>query len=198
MSSGKGSRLPTIRCVIGVIWALSAALLTSGCGGGSSAPLTLQGRGSVTAYARQGASDGLTCDAASGVGTAGIADVNYVVPACSEKFHTLGGTISGLTQSRLVLANGANIVTVAANTTTFMFPTPVTYAKRYAVIVVSQPAGLICLVSNGSGPMPASDVTTVKVTCLDNADPVRATARDFNATGLVLFLALARSARSRF
>lgn len=180
-----------------MIWALSAALLISGCGGESSGPLTVQGGRPVTAYAVQDAADGLTCDAASGVGTAGIANVNYVVAACSEKFHTLGGTISGLTQSRLVLANGANIVTVAANTTTFMLPTPVAYAKRYAVIVVSQPAGLTCLVTNGSGLMPASNVTTVKVTCLDNADPVLATARDFNAMGLVLFVALARSARSR-
>jgi hypothetical protein len=183
---------------IGVIWAVSAVLLTSGCSGGSSGPPALQGGGPVTASTLQGASDGLTCDAAGGVGTAAIANVNYVIAACSEKFHTLGGTISGLTQSSLVLGNGANVVTVAANTTTFMLPTPVAYAKRYAVIVVSQPAGLICLVSNGSGLMPASNVRTVKVTCLDNADPVRVTGRDFDAAGLVLFVALARSAHLRF
>jgi hypothetical protein len=158
----------------------------------------LQNEGPVTAHSLQGVSDASTCDGASGAGTAGIANVNYVVAPCPEKFHTLGGTISGLTQSGLALANGTHVVTVAANATAFILPTPVAYAKRYAVMVVGQPAGLICLVSNGSGLMPAGNVTTVKVTCLDNADPVRATARSFNATGLVLFVALARSARSRF
>src|SRR5271169_5768407 len=69
-------------------------------------------------------------------------------PATSEKFHTLGGTISGLTRTGLVLANGANIVSVAANTTSFTLPTPVAYADGYGVTVAAQPAGLSCMVSN--------------------------------------------------
>ena len=116
-------------------------------------------------------------------------------PATSERFHTLGGTISGLTRTGLVLANGANIVSVPANTTSFTLPTPVAYAAGYGVTVATQPAGLSCMVSNGSGSMPASDVTSVKVKCLDDPATVGATAKGLNARGLVLFLGLARSTR---
>ena len=186
---------------IGVIGALAAALLASACGDESSDPTTQHSGGSVlnagSAYAAtvQGTPDGLTCSVANDVGTADIANVNDGVATCSEKLYTLGGTISGLTRAGLVLANGADIVPVAANTTSLSLPTPVAYTHGYAVTVASQPEGLICSVSNGSGLMPASNITNIKVKCLDNADSVGASARDLNPTGLVLFLALARSAR---
>jgi len=183
---------------IGLILALSAALLASGCGGGSSAPVALQSAGAVMTYALRDATDSLACSAADGVETAGTADVNKVVASCSEKSYTLGGTISGLTHTGLVLANGASIVPVPAHTTSFTLPTPVAYAGRYAVTVAAQPAWLTCSVSNGAGLMPASNVTSVKVRCLDNTDPPDANARSFKAAGLVLFLELARSARPRF
>jgi hypothetical protein len=183
---------------IGLIWALWAALLASGCGGGSSGPIGLQSAGPVMTYALQDASDILACSASNGVETAGTADVNKVVGSCSDKFYTLGGTISGLTRTGLVLTSGANIVPVAAHTTSFTLPTSVAYANRFAVTVAAQPAGLICSVSNGAGLMPATNVTSIKVKCLDNIDPASASARSLNATRLVLFLGLARSARARF
>jgi hypothetical protein len=150
------------------------------------------------AYALQDAADNFACSAANGVETAGTAGVNKVVATCSEKSYTLGGTISGLTRTGLVLANGDNIVPVPAHTTTFTLPTPLAYAKRYAVTVAAQPAWLICSVSNGAGLMPASNVTSVRVKCLDNANAPDTNARSLKATGLVLFLELARSAHSRF
>ena len=147
-------------------------------------------------YALQDASDILACSASNGVGTAGSGDVNKVVASCSEKFYTLGGTISGLTRTGLVLTSGANIVPVAAHTTSFTLPTPVAYANRYAVTVATQPEGLTCSVSHGSGAMPAGDVTRVRVKCLENAYPVSAAAGSLDTTGLMLLLALARSSRS--
>lgn len=178
---------------IRVVWALAAALLASGCGGGSSRPVTLQSGGSVTTYALNGLVAGLTGCVANGVSTA---KVNNVVVTCPDEVYTLGGTISGLTRTGLALANGANIVSVAANTTSFKLPTPVAYANSYAVTVATQPAGLTCSVSNGSGLMPARNVTGVSVKCSENTYTIGATASDVNAKGLVLFLGLARSARS--
>lgn len=90
---------------IGLIWVLSAALLASDCGGGSSAPVALRSAGAVMTYALQDAADNLACSAANGVETAGTADVNKVVASCSENSYTLGGTISGLTRTGLVLAS---------------------------------------------------------------------------------------------
>jgi hypothetical protein len=172
---------------IGVICAVAAALLASACDG-SSDPLVLQAT-------VQSAPNGSTCSTANGVATAATADVSNVVVTCSDKFYTLGGTIRGLTGAGLVLANGDNTVSVPANSTSFTLPTPLPYTNRYAVTVAAQPAGLTCSVSNGSGAMPASDVTSIKVKCLDNANTVGGITKDLNATRLVLLLALARSAR---
>jgi hypothetical protein len=182
---------------IGVIWALAAAFVASGCGGGSSGPvfgsvLNAESAFSVTV---QDTSDDSKCSVANGVGSTDAANANDVVVPCSEKLYTVGGAISGLTRTGLVLANGANIVSVAANTTSFSLPAPVVYTTSYAVTVATQPAGLTCSVSNGSGLMPAGNVTSVKVKCLDNAYTVGGTAKDLNAKGLVLLLELARSAR---
>jgi hypothetical protein len=155
---------------IRVLCAFAAALLASACGG-SSDPVSLQ-------------SDATPATTAASS------------PPASEGFYTLGGTVSGLTRTGLVLANGANIVSVAAHTTSFTLPTPVAYANRYAVTVATQPEGLTCSVSHGSGAMPAGDVTRVRVKCLENAYPVSAAAGSLDTTGLMLLLALARSSRS--
>ena len=165
-----------------MIWALGAALLASSCGGDSSDSAIVQGGGSVT-----------TCGVTSAAGTA---DVSNVSATCSERFHTVGGAISGLTRAGLVLADGAHIVSVPANTTSFTLLAPVVQTNSYALAVAGQPAGLTCSVSNASGSMPASNVTSVKVKCLNRADAIGGTAADLKVKRLMLFLALARSARS--
>jgi hypothetical protein len=74
-------------------------------------------------------------------------------------------------------------------------PAPVARDKRHAVTLAAQPAGLTCSARNGSGSM-SGNAANVKVKCPDDSDTTDATARAPNAAGLVLFLGLARSARS--
>lgn len=78
---------------------------------------------------------------------------------------TLGGTVSGLSASGLVLINGTDSLTVPVNATSFTLPTPVAYQSAYAVQISTQPTGLICSVSNGTGNMPANSVTNVLIHC---------------------------------
>jgi hypothetical protein len=160
----------------GMGWALAATLLAS-----------------VGAH---GTPDGLTCGAANRVEAESSASPDHVDVTCPEKFYTLGGTISGLTRTGLVLANGTHGGPVPANSTSFTLPTPVAYKTSYAVTVATQPAGLTCSVGNGSGVMPARNLTSVKLKCLENAYAFGGTARDLNPTALVLLLGLARSTRS--
>lgn len=66
----------------------------------------------------------------------------------------LGGTISGLTSTGLVLQNNAgDNITIAANSTNFSFPVTVANGASYSVSVLTQPASPIqnCSVTNGSG-----------------------------------------------
>jgi hypothetical protein len=128
-------------------------------------------------------------------GACGGGSSEPVLNAGSPKFYALGGTISGLTRPGLVLTDGTNTVSVAANTTTFTLPVPVAYTDAYAVTVATQPAGLTCSVSKGSGAAPASNVMNVKVRCLDDSRTVGGTAKGLNGKGLVWLLSLAQSTR---
>ena len=62
--------------------------------------------------------------------------------------YTIGGTVSGLTASGLVLQNnGGDNLTVAANATSFTFPTKVAANGAYAVTVMTQPTNETCTVT---------------------------------------------------
>src|SRR6185437_8867110 len=111
---------------------------------------------------------GLTCSVASGTGTKGPGGASVTV-TCIANAYTVGGTISGLTAGSLVLLdNAADANALPANTTQFTMPTPVASGGVYAITVQSQPSGLVCSVSNGSGTMGAGNVTNVAIACQPN------------------------------
>lgn len=110
---------------------------------------------------------GETCSVAGGSGTIGSANVANVVVTCSDQAFSIGGSISGLNASGLVLANGSDTFTASQGATSFTMPTAVAYTSSYTLTVKSQPAGLACVVSNGTGTMPASAVTNIAVACTD-------------------------------
>jgi hypothetical protein len=80
--------------------------------------------------------------------------------------YTIGGTVSGLSGTGLVLQdNGGNNLTMSANGA-FVFTTPLASGSAYAVTVLAQPSSPAqsCAVANGSGTATA-DVTNVQVAC---------------------------------
>ena len=80
-------------------------------------------------------------------------------------FFNVGGSVSGLTGTGLVLQNsGGDNLAIAANATTFTFATPAGAGAPYAVTVLTQPTGQSCTVVNSSGTASAN-VTNVAVTC---------------------------------
>ncbi|MEQ1596053.1 MAG: LamG-like jellyroll fold domain-containing protein [Casimicrobium sp.] len=84
---------------------------------------------------------------------------------------TVGGTVSGLAGTGLVLSlnSGAQTVSVPTNGG-FTFPSAITAGNAYAVTVQTQPSapGQTCVVANGNGTMGNSAVTNVNVTCTTN------------------------------
>jgi 6-phosphogluconolactonase (cycloisomerase 2 family) len=129
---------------------------------------------------------GVACSVANAMGTVATADVTNVVVTCSDQSFSLGGTVSGLNAAGLVLANGTDTVTLAAGDTTFKLPTPVAFTSSYAVTVQAQPIGLNCTVANGTGTMPAADVTTVAVTCAEQPFTLGGTITGLIGPGLQL------------
>ena len=132
---------------------------------------------------------GETCTVTNGSGTAGSSNVTNVQVACTADTYTIGGTISGLTATGLVLANGTDTVSPAANATSFVFPTAVASGANYSVTVSTQPSGETCTVSNGSGTVGSSNVTSVQVACTASSTAtytIGGTISGLTATGLVL------------
>lgn len=84
--------------------------------------------------------------------------------------YSIGGTVSGLSGSGLVLQdNGGDNLAVSANGT-FTFATKVNSGAAYAVTVLTQPSNpaQTCAVTNGSGTASA-DVTNVAVACTNSS-----------------------------
>lgn len=129
---------------------------------------------------------GLTCSVVNGSGTMGAADVSNVAVTCAVNSHMVSGTLSGLTSSGLVIANGADVLAVSSNATSFNLPTPVAEGSSYSVAVQTQPPGLTCSIGNGTGTMGASNVSNVAVTCSPTAYTLGGTISGLTVSGLVL------------
>jgi uncharacterized repeat protein (TIGR03803 family) len=122
-----------------------------------------------------------------GKGTATAAIVADVTVTCTDQTYTVGGSVSGLTTSGLVLANGTDRLTVAANASSFTMPKSVPYTSRYALTVHTQPSFATCTVANGSNAMGAKPVTNIAVTCAPVTFAVGGTISGLgNTRGLVL------------
>src|SRR6202140_216638 len=87
-------------------------------------------------------------------------------PPPPPAMYTVGGTVTGLTGSGLLLASGFGNLPVSA-AGTFTFGTRVVRGTPYSVSVEAQPSSptQYCSVANASGIVAATNVTNVSVTC---------------------------------
>jgi hypothetical protein len=104
----------------------------------------------------------------------------------ATKTYTVGGTVSGLAGSGLVLADGTSTVAIAKNGA-FVFPTKLKSGAAYAVTVKTEPSSpaQTCAVTNGKGTV-KGNVTSVKVTCTSSTYTVGGTVVGLAGSGLVL------------
>ncbi|WP_426165773.1 hypothetical protein [Pseudoduganella sp. R-34] len=117
----------------------------------------------------------VSCKLANNTGKINYYTYNQTVVTCTPDPYPLGGTVSGLAGSGLVLANGAQTVNVAANGS-WQFATPIGNGSVYGVTVLNQPTNPSqkCTVAggtngNGTGKIePSKDINfnlIVTVTC---------------------------------
>ena len=103
--------------------------------------------------------------------------------------YTVGGTVTGLTGTGLVLQDngGDNLAITGTGTVSFTFKTAVANGGAYAVTVSTQPSNptQVCAVTNGNGKVSAN-VTNVQVTCQTPTISVGGTVTGLKGTGLVL------------
>jgi hypothetical protein len=89
---------------------------------------------------------------------------------------TVGGTVSGLMGSGLVLAENGTTRLIVATNGAFTFATSIPAGSTYTVTVVGQPTNptQTCTIADASG-RADRDIATVSVGCTTNAYPVGGT-----------------------
>ena len=153
------------------------------------APLDPTVTGTVTSYDVSPALPaGLTLNTSTGQITgapaAASAAANFVITAANSAGSTtfslaitvttaavdftIGGTVTGLHGTGLVLRNnGGNDLTVAASGAV-TFSSPLASGEAYLVVVKSQPVlpGQLCTVTNGTGKVGTANVTNIAIDCV--------------------------------
>jgi 6-phosphogluconolactonase (cycloisomerase 2 family) len=106
----------------------------------------------------------------------------------SPSDYSIGGTVSGLAGSGLVLQDNAGDDLPIASDGTFAFKTSISGGSDYAVTIKSQPMAPAqsCAVKGGSGAVGGANITTVGVTCTTNTYAVGGTVNGLLGSGLVL------------
>ena len=107
---------------------------------------------------------------------------------CTTNTYAVGGMVTGLTGSGLVLQDnlGDNLNVAAAGT--FTFAKAVASGAPYSVTVLTQPSSpsQTCTVTSGSGTIAAAAVTGVSVACTTNSFSIGGTVVGLMGSGLKL------------
>lgn len=121
------------------------------------------------------------CVVTNGTGTIVAANIETVAVTCTTKSFPVGGEVSGLVGTGLVLQlNDANDLAIQGNGI-FAFP-PVKSGTAFKVTVKSTPTAPVqeCTPASASGTVDAQPITTVRVTCAT---------KTYNVGGTVIGLA---------
>jgi Protein of unknown function (DUF1554) len=129
-----------------------------------------------------------SCTVSGGTGTVVAGAVTTVTVNCTMAY-TVGGTVSGLAGTGLVLQNNAGD-DITVNADSFSFPTPVSTGTNYAVTVKNNPQTpwQTCVVNEGTGQVAATNVSSVTVTCTTDKHIIRGTVSGLTGTGATLQL----------
>lgn len=146
------------------------------------------------------------CSVRNGTGTIANSDITNVLVTCAMSEFTIGGTVSGLSGSGLILLNNGNDEVEIDSNGTFTFPDTLPTGAQYSVTVGSQSTNQsqTCRVSNGSGTVGTMNVTSVRVTCTAAEFGIGGHVSHLRGSGLVLqnnggdHLRIASNGRYRF
>jgi cysteine-rich repeat protein len=131
---------------------------------------------------------GKMCTVSSGLGLISGVNPSVTVTCGASPTYTIGGVITGLVSggTGVTLSNGFDTTNFTANGS-FSFPTAKSDSTAYTVSISSQPTnpGEVCSVTNASGTISGSNVTTVVITCAVNMYSVGGTINWNGNTGAV-------------
>jgi len=103
-----------------------------------------------------------------GGGGSGGGDSGQTLPP-PPATYTVGGTVTGLNGTGLILQTNAGDVVPVSAAGAFTFANQLGSGAAYTVTVKTQPSAQTCTVTNGSGTVGTANVTTVAVACSTGA-----------------------------
>jgi 6-phosphogluconolactonase (cycloisomerase 2 family) len=135
----------------------------------------------------QPANPSQTCTVAHGSGTVSGDDITNVAVSCATNSYTVGGMVSGLSGSGLILANNGTNDTPVSKNGTFSFSTEIPRGNPYSVTVAAQPTNppQNCTVANPSGTVAGSNIS-LSVTCATDTYSAIAYVSGLAGSGLTL------------
>jgi 6-phosphogluconolactonase (cycloisomerase 2 family) len=180
----------------GSVSGLSGGGLVLQDNGGDDLPITAAGNftfsqtiGSGVAYAvsvktQPTSNPSQTCVVTNPTGTVAAANVTNVAVACTTNTYTVGGSITGLSGTGLVLQTNGTNIPISGST----FAVTLASGTAYNVVVTTQPGSptQTCAVGNATGTVTGANIGTVTVTCTTNTYTVSGTITGLAGTGLVL------------
>jgi hypothetical protein len=146
------------------------------------------GAGYDVSVRRQPTNPSQVCTVSNGAGTVAGNNVTNIGISCVSRSFTVGGTVSGLAGSGLVLVlNGSNDLPIASDGN-FTFATPLPSGSQYRVRVATQPVNptQVCTVASGDGTIGSTNINNVRVTCASSTFSVGGTVVGLMGHGLVL------------
>lgn len=129
-----------------------------------------------------------TCTIANATGTVGEAHVRNVSVTCATATFSVGGSVSGLSGTGLVLENNGGDDVGVESSGAFTFPTKLASGATYKVTVDAQPSNptQACTITNQEGTLAEADVTNVLVSCSTTQFTVGGTVSGLAGSGLAL------------
>lgn len=111
---------------------------------------------------------GQTCFLFNNSGTDLGANVASVSVACSTNTYQVGGSVTNLSGSGLVLQLGKQTLVVPSGNSSFAFNTSLLTGNIYSVFIANQPLGQTCSLQGANGVMATTNVTSIGVACANN------------------------------
>jgi trimeric autotransporter adhesin len=174
-----------------VCTAMTACGGGGGSGGGGGNP-TISNVGSSAATTSSSSANSLSLSSSSSVSTvasSSSSSSNSNSSASPVASYTVGGTVSGLAGSGLVLQlNGGNSLSVNANGS-FSFPSMIN-GSAYDVQIFGQPVlpSQTCSIGSGIGNLSGANATNISVSCVTNTYTIGGTVSGLTASSVLLHL----------
>ena len=130
--------------------------------------------------------EGHACVVSGGSGFLAYRDIETVEVSCSP--YRLGGAVSGLAGSGLVIQNNNRDNLAIESDGSYSFPLPPAEGENYRVSILTQPKApwQNCTIANSRGVMGAQGASNLDIACVTNTYSVGGTVGGLAGTGLVL------------